>query len=113
MRPNQSLKALPDFVRCALFNPKTFLVGSACYWLLGERQDTPKDFDVIVDPQEFQSVCRSLTNTAVAINSFGGLKIVGPPSIDVIPLSLADFILQCDGNIAIRLSPFKVIRWVS
>ena len=102
---------LPDFVRSALFNPGVLLVGSACKWLIGEKQEQPGDFDIIVEPSQFQAVCRPLTNTAVRVNSFGGLKIVGPPSIDVIPLSLTDFILQCDGDIAIALRPYKIVRW--
>ncbi len=111
MRPQQSLSKLPDFVRTAMFNPGVLLVGSACKWLIGEKNEVPGDFDIIVEPSQFQAVCRALSNTAVKVNSFGGLKIIGPPSIDVIPLTLTDFILQCDGDIAIALRPYKIVRW--
>lgn len=111
MRPCRSLSELPSIVRITLLQYQAFLVGSACKFLLDSTQPVPKDFDLLVNPLQFQDACKLLTGLPVAINSFGGIKCLGTPSIDLIPLSLADFIEQCDGRMAIKLHPFIVIEW--
>lgn len=103
---------LPSFVRIALLTRRAFLVGSGAEWFLDQAgREPPRDFDVLIDPHDFQDACKLLTGVDVRINSFGGVTVIGPPAIDVIPMDLGEYIKRCSGNIAVSLMPFKVIRW--
>lgn len=110
MRPIRPLATLPTFVRETLvrFPHQSWLVGSGAHWLIEESKPFPKDFDLLLDPQVFQDACVGLKDP-IRVNSFGGLKILTEPSIDVIPLTLSEFIARCDGDIAVGLR--KIIRW--
>ena len=108
----RTLSVLPTFVRTTLLTTRSYLVGRGAEWFIDPmRDDVPRDFDIIVDPHHFHDACKPLTGVAVSINSFGGLKIIGPPAIDVIPMDLGEYVKTCTGNIAVSLMPFRVVRW--
>lgn len=107
-----SPSTLPSFVRSTLLLHRAFLIGSGAEWFLHqENRQQPRDFDILVDPHAYQDACAPLTGVSVRINSFGGVTVIGPPAIDVIPMDLGEYIKRCSGNIAVSLMPFKVIRW--
>lgn len=106
-----SPNTLPSFVRATLLLHRAFLVGSGAEWFLTQLAPQPRDFDVLVDPHEYQDACKMLTGINVRINSFGGTTVIGPPAIDVIPMDLGEYIKRCSGNIAVSLMPFRVVRW--
>lgn len=107
-----SPSTLPSFVRAVLLLHRAYLVGSGAEWFIDQAgKPLPRDFDVLVDPHEHQDACKLLTGVDVRINSFGGVTVIGPPLIDVIPLDLGEYVKRCSGNIAVSLMPFKVVRW--
>jgi hypothetical protein len=106
-----SPSTLPSFVRATLLLHRAFLVGSGAEWFLTQLTPQPRDFDVLVDPHEYQDACKMLTGVDVRINSFGGTTVIGPPAIDVIPMDLGEYVKRCSGNIAVSLMPYRIIRW--
>ena len=111
---------LPQVVRdwCFLYN--AWIVGSGVDWIMGapDRFDVPpRDLDVIIPPQHWQSACRHITNSSkVRINAFGGLKVkIEKFSVDVWPAHIEDFVSIAHASLpgrvhkAVRLQPFSLL----
>lgn len=112
MEKIRGLNELPALVSSWLLVNDAWLVGSACEWLLDVNQaHRPKDFDVMIPPEQFHKACKLLTGMDFKLNSFGGLKVLSDDIIDVWPMTLADYVLTLSGTVAVHLRPFKVVRW--
>lgn len=110
---HRSLHELPTLVKQIMFLQEGYLVGSGCEWFLDRSPDAklPKDFDVMIEPDHYMNACQLIGTREFKLNSFGGLKILGEIEIDMWPMTLSTYIGKLKGNIAIRLNPFKAIRW--
>lgn len=110
-RPPKHLSELPSLVRSWMLLHNGLLVGSGAVWLAENLDGVPRDFDVIIPPDQFHDACKLLTGLPVSINSFGGIKVAGQISIDVWSMTLETFIKRCSGCIAVSAQPYHVVRW--
>ena len=79
--------SLPPKVIGFLIDYDAWLVGSACQWAMGDKEDEPKDFDIIVPPEHWTRFMREHGRDSLIAN-FGGLKMMDP-DIDVWPDTLS------------------------
>lgn len=103
---------LPPIVLALMVDHSAWLVGSGAPYYLGEREDEPRDWDLIVSPANWNAACRAirLAGGLIQFNTFGGLKVNG--SMDVWCSTLDEFAtnLPKASAIAVRMRPEQVVR---
>lgn len=113
-------KALPNIARNILITYKSYLVGSAVKYMLQDDEVLPKDFDIIVDPEEYMLACRFAKDSYHVLNNFGGLKltdnIIGHQSsevvyVDIWPSTLDTYIRKCVDTRVVSFNPNRLIEW--
>ena len=108
---NRSYRNLPRQVLTLLLQTDSWMVGSATKWYL-EGGEEPKDIDIIVAPSRFLEACKIVNHITPSFNSFGGLKLeIEGRSVDIWPQELGTYIERVKTGIAIKLMPYKVVRW--
>lgn len=74
---------LPPMVRSFCYNNDGWIVGSAALYLLGLKEDDPRDYDILIPFYMWGQACRSVP-VGTPANSFGGFKMTdGGIVIDV------------------------------
>lgn len=103
---------LPARVHTILYDHGGWLVGSGVPWFLGNGP-TPKDLDVIVPPENWTRVVRSLP-TDFTVNKFGGLVFVDENwSVDIWPTDVGSYFRQGGyktPRYAMSLNPYVVLE---
>ncbi len=66
---------LPALVRAFCYNNEAWIVGSTALYLLGLKQDDPRDYDLLVSFYQWGVACRSIPENS-STNSQGGVKVV-------------------------------------
>lgn len=106
-------RVLPRFVVTLLTTYRGWLVGSAGAYLAGDTDVQPKDFDVIINPDAWCDVMRSVQTQMECpdFNTFGGLKVrVDGHNIDIWPARLEDMVTTGVDFTAFRLLPRAIVR---
>lgn len=105
-------RGMPPLVVTLLVNHAAWLVGSAAAFAVGDREETPADYDLVVPPPNWNDACRvvAATGVHVAFNTFGGLKVGG--LIDMWSGTLDDFLTAAGqrAKVALRLRPEAIVR---
>lgn len=65
---------LPPIVRSFLFSHEGWIVGSTAQWLLGEKEEDPRDYDVLIPSWEWGKASMSIPPGTPA-NANGGFKM--------------------------------------
>lgn len=68
------IAALPAVVRAFAFSNEAWIVGSAALYLLGLKDDDPRDYDMLIPFYQWGKACRSIPEGSPT-NSHGGVKI--------------------------------------
>jgi len=92
--------------------PGVWLVGGAAAYVLGEGGQ-PKDWDFIVEAEAHGALMAHLRAATLPLNSCGGLKVAAPGGVtlDIWISSLARFVTNGTGAVAVNLLHGKVVRW--
>lgn len=117
------LKRLPPRLAYKiLITYRSYLVGSSINYVLGSSNVVPKDFDIAVDPDDYQLACRlvATANEGAWLNSFGGLKFNdrfgvyddARPLVDIWPSTLDTYIRKNVDHKALSLNPNKLVKWL-
>jgi hypothetical protein len=106
------LSDLPRVVQRVGVVPGVWLVGGAAAYVLGEG-GPPKDWDFIVEAEAHGPLMAHLRAATLTLNSCGGLKVAAPGGVtlDIWISSLARFVTNGTGAVAVNLLHGKVVRW--
>lgn len=107
---------LPIPIRTVLLDCQAWVVGSGALWVLGERNDRPRDLDIVVPPPFWMAACRALNaiNPGVHLNTFGGFKLKSDENyFDVWPMHLEEYFTitpKTQRHVAFRWLPRCVVE---
>lgn len=110
-----TLKVMPHFTRVLCLNYEGWVVGSAAQFLLGEKSEAPRDWDVLIPFWQWGKACLTIPRGSVA-NSFGGFNVPGREgevSTDVWAGDIGWFLAQTPmkfAKIGVQLSTNTVLR---
>lgn len=66
---------LPALVRSFCYAHEGWIVGSAALYLLGLKDDSPRDYDILIPFYQWGIACRSIPEGS-STNSHGGVKLI-------------------------------------
>jgi hypothetical protein len=66
---------LPAMIRSFCFNNEGWIVGSGAMYMIGLKEDMPRDWDILIPFYEWGKACLSIPRNSPS-NSFGGIKII-------------------------------------
>lgn len=70
----ERIRELPLLVRVLSFAYNGYIVGGAAKYLVGETNESPRDWDVVVPPEVWSEVCKIVPYQTMT-NTFGGFKV--------------------------------------